>query len=212
MDTCSPFPLAGYECNFAESVPESLSCPVCLLPFRDPHIVSCCGNKFCEACIGRVKAVSNQCPLCKQEFTSLIDKQDQRKVLSLKVFCSKHEDGCGWIGELRHLDHHEREACECTVVECRYQCGTHLPRRLMDEHELHECQQRPIDVKIKSVMKSMETKLAMEREEHKGEMAAIREAHKKEMEEMKQMLADQKRETEKKMAEQKVSKLLTIAS
>ena len=57
------------------------------------------------------------------------------QVLNLKVRCSRHNDGCQWVGELRHVVPHEREECEWAVVECSYQCGAHLPRRLMAEHE-----------------------------------------------------------------------------
>ena len=186
-------------------VPDSLSCAVCLLPFRDPHLVSCCGKKYCAPCIGRVKAADQPCPVCKQDFVSLLDRDYQRKVLNLKVVCSKKSDGCQWVDELRHLDHHEREECGWAEVECSYQCGAHLARRLMAEHKREACPQRPVDVKLEWFMKSMETKLTTERERHVREMAAVREefrntlteereTHKKEVEELKQLLAEQKKE------------------
>ena len=204
---CAPLlPAGGYECDIVDPVPESLSCAVCLLPFRDPHLVSCCGAKYCGACIGRVKAAGQPCPLCKQEFDAMIERSLQRTVLQLKVRCSRTEVGCKWVGELRHLDHHEREECGWAVVECSYQCGAHLPRRLMAEHEHGACPQQPMDVKLEWFMKSMETKLTTERERHVREMAAVkeefrntlteeRETHKKEVEELKQLIAEQKKET-----------------
>ena len=88
-ESCAPLPVAGYENEFVDSIPDTLSCPVCLLPFRDPHLVSCCGAKFCESCIGRA---GQPCPLCKQEFTSLLDRSFQRKVLDLNVRCPKLEE------------------------------------------------------------------------------------------------------------------------
>ena len=128
-------------------------------------------------------------PVCKQNFTSLLDRDYQRRVLSLKVFCSRHNDseGCEWVGELRHLDHHEREECGWAVVECSYQCGAHLPRRLIAEHEHNACPKRPMDIKLEWFMKSMETKLTKTLTEE-------RETHKKEVEELKQLLAEQKKE------------------
>ena len=211
-ESCAPLPPAGgYECDFVDPVPESLSCAVCLLPFRDPHLVSCCGKKYCAPCIGRVKAAGQPCPACKQDFVSLLGRDYQRKLLNLHVFCSRKNDGCQWVGELRHLDYHEREECGWAVVECSYQCGAHLPRRLMAEHERDVCPERPMDVsKLEVFMKRMET---TKRERHVREMATVREelrntlteereTHKKEVEELKQLLAEQKRETESKMAEQ----------
>ena len=180
----------GYGTKFVDPVPESLSCPVCLLPFRDPHLVSCCGRKYCASCIDRVKTAQQPCPVCKQRFSTLLDRDFQRKVLNLKVFCSRHDEhGCQWVGELHHLDHHERDECGWAVVECSYQCGAHLPRRLMDEHELNECSQRPVEVKIKSLMKTME-------ETHEKDMAAMREEFRKEREKHKKEVEELKKEVE----------------
>ena len=123
--SCTPLPPTGGYCDFGSY--ESLSCAVCLLPFRDPHLVSCCGTKFCAPCISKLKAAGQPCPVCVQEFTSLLDRGYQRKVLNLKVVCSRKKDGCQWVGELHDLDHHEREECEWAVVECSYQCGAHPP-------------------------------------------------------------------------------------
>ena len=133
----------GYDYDFVDSPPNSLTCPVCLLPLRDPHLVSCCGAKFCESCIGRVKAAGSPCPLCNQPFVSLLDRGTFRKVLSLKVHCSRKRDGCKWEGELRHLENHEREECGWALVRC--QCGGRFPRRKLSEHQLKECPQRPMD-------------------------------------------------------------------
>ena len=80
---------------------------------------------------------------------------------------------------------HEREECGWAVVECSYQCGAHLPHRLMDEHQRDGCPQRPVDVKFEnfvkrmeerheSDMKKMETRLLTERERHEREMAELK--------------------------------------
>ena len=197
---CAPLPVGGYECEFVESsIPESLSCPVCLLPFRDPHLLDCCGAKYCEVCIGRVKASGQPCPLCKQQFNTMLDKNDQRKVLGLKVRCSRKKDGCEWEGELRHLDHHEREKCVWGLVKCRYHCGERVPRRQLAEHEQDVCSQRPLDVKLKSFMRKME-------ERHMREIAALRKDLKKEKEshrvDIERMKQEREQYVEEKLAEQ----------
>ena len=116
------------------------------------------------------------------------------QVLNLKVRCSRHNDGCQWVGELRHVVPHEREECEWAVVECSYQCGAHLPRRLMAEHEQDLCPQRPMEVKLDREMRKMEARLtAME-----TRLRTEREQHERE-------LAEQKEEMQCKMAEQKVT-------
>ena len=134
---------SGYKCNFVEPVPSSLICPVCQLPFRDPHILNCCSAKCCAPCIGRVKATGQPCPTCKQPFNSIMEENDKGKVLHLKVRCS-NEGGCKWTGELRHLATHEAAECEWVhrrhvLVECRHGCGKRcFPRAERVEHE-QEC-------------------------------------------------------------------------
>ena len=198
-ESCAPLPAGGYERDFVDGIPDFLSCPVCLLPFRDPHLVSCCGAKYCEPCIGRVKAAGQPCPLCKQQFVTLLDRSIQRKVLELKVRCSRKKDGCEWEGELRHLSNHEREECVWALVECGYHCGERLPRRQLAEHEQDVCPQRPVDVKLESFMRKME-------ERHMKEMAAVRE----ELERMKQQMKEKEQLMEKKLAEEKVSHVISL--
>ena len=105
------------------------------------------------------------------------------------------------------------------MVECSYQCGAHLPRRLMDEHQRDECPQRPVDVRLESFMKRMEIKLTTERERHEREMKKVEEKHRSEIVAMKREmiesdkrhelvqleLAEHRKETEIKMAELKVT-------
>ena len=49
-------------------------------------------------------------------------------------------------------------------MECSYQCGVHLPRRLMAEHEHDICPQRPTNVIVESFTKKMEERLEKELE------------------------------------------------
>ena len=53
-ESCAPLPnsTSAHDCDFVDTIPESLLCPVCFLPFRGsgPHLVSCCGAKYCEPC------------------------------------------------------------------------------------------------------------------------------------------------------------------
>ena len=119
------------------------------------------------------------------------------QVLNLKVRCSRHNDGCQWVGELRHVVPHEREECGWAVVECSYQCGAHLPRRLMDEHQRDECPQRPMDVKFENFVKRME-------ERHERDMKRIEQKHEKEIKKMETRLLTEKERYEREMAELKV--------
>ena len=143
-DFCAPLVTGGYDCDFVDPPPDSLQCPVCLLPFRDPNLLSCCGHKGCASCIGRIKAAGRPCPLCEQPFETMLDKHFQRKVLDLRVFCSKKGEGCRWVGELREFETHAQRDCTHVEAECRYGCGRRYQRRLLRDHEMDECSQSPI--------------------------------------------------------------------
>ena len=182
MAVVTPKEFGGYNCNFVEPVPSSLTCPVCLLPFRDPHLLDCCGAKYCASCIGRVKTTGHrQCPICKQPFNSIVEKNDQRRVLGLKVHCSN--EGCKWIGELRHLDNHEKERCEWVLMECRYKCGINVPRTKLSNHE-QQCPERlqsflrdaekRYEKEVVSMRERLEETLGKEEAKLKKEMAVVR--------------------------------------
>ena len=191
----SSLPTGGYDCDFVDAVPDHLFCSICLLPPRKPHLVNCCGAKYCESCINVIEAAGNPCPLCKQKFQSMIDKSFERIVLDLKIRCSRKSNGCNWTGELRYQSRHERDDCVLALVECRYACGERIPRHLLDEHELEKCPLRPLDIKLEALTKRIEERhnreLAAMREEFRKALIEERTSHRKEME---RRLAIQKRE------------------
>ena len=174
-ESCLPLSSGGYDCDFVDSIPDSLSCPVCLLPFRDPHLLDCCGIKICATCVGRIDAADQPCPQCRERFVHIQDKGITRQVLGLRTRCSRNKDGCKWEGELRHLYTHEKEKCGWALVVCGYMCGASFPRSQLAEHEYHVCPRRPVDVKLESFMCKVEAKLALERDCHQKEIAAVKE-------------------------------------
>ena len=136
----------GYECEFIEPPPKILTteCTICLHILRDPHLVSCCGHHFCKSCIDRTWSENKPCPLCNQlDFTATLDKNVQHYLSDLKVYCTNKEQGCEWVGELRHLDHHlntnpksgeELTGCEFVELICIHGCGGRFQRRSLTGH------------------------------------------------------------------------------
>ena len=136
--------IGGYDCNFIEEPPYTLTCPVCLLSLREPHLISCCGKKVCNCCISRVQLAGQPCPFCRTpEFQTMIDRDVERQVLSLKVYCDNKEDGCTWIGELRQLEGHLDTCFYRDNMSCKYKCGLRCLRQQMLIHERDECELRP---------------------------------------------------------------------
>ena len=144
----------GYDSTFVKK-PEHLQteCSVCLCLLRDPHLVECCGYRFCRTCIERVKLKNKQCPLCNVQLTTIVsDKQLQRQLNGLDVYCSNKDSGCDWTGELRtlelhvnayeHSDDNKLNGCSFTLLACTY-CDQKIQRGDLREHETEICDLRP---------------------------------------------------------------------
>ena len=178
----------GYDCDFV-TPPKSLECPVCLLTLRDPHVISCCGNEFCQVCIERVQSDGKPCPLCSEpKFTTFLHKKLVREINALVVRCPQKELGCDWEGELGQLEQHLNppspdSGCGYVMVECVNQCGAHVQRQMLQEHEMETCPKRPIEMQMAGLLNKFETIVA-ENAVLRQEIVTIKESHKREIDEI----------------------------
>ena len=84
----------GYDYEFVSPPDKSLECPVCFLTLREPHMISCCGNEFCQRCIDRIQRDGKPCPLCNEpNFTTMLNKKLVREVNALVIRCPQKEPG-----------------------------------------------------------------------------------------------------------------------
>ena len=144
----------GYECEFVEPPPKHLQseCPICLQILREPHLISCCGHSYCEACIERIGKDGKPCPLCNEPgFTTMANKGLKRTLHEFRVYCPHRLSGCEWEGELGRLDEHlnsdplpkrQLKGCPFAVIECLY-CKEGIRRDKITGHQLERCPQRP---------------------------------------------------------------------
>lgn len=176
-------------------LPDSLTCPICLLAFRVPHILDCCGTRYCKSCIEPIKARNPAtCPVCREQFTCIIDKQAQRQVLGLLVRCSRSGEGCEWKGELRALEKHESDTCEFGNAACEYGCGVVLDRVQL---QLHYCDKQPISIQLEKVVGKFAQELEVVKVSHCKELAMLRDEFKKELAKKDKMHDDQIAQLEK---------------
>ena len=187
----------GYEYEFVTPPPKSLECSICLLTLRDPHVISCCGNEFCQVCIECVKRDGKPCPLCnEQNFTTMLHKKLVREVNALVVHCPQKELGCDWEGELGkvhgHLypEHGGVNGCGYVIIVCSYDCGMQVQRQKLREHEMEICPKRPIEMQVASLVKKFEA-IDTENKVLRQELGEIKQAHEKEMREMKNAYEDE---------------------
>ena len=142
----------GYDYQFVDGPPqEFLFCKICLLVTRDPYLSVCCGHVFCKSCIDNTRrntAIVGACPVCRsQEFTTVVNKQVDRLVKSLCIFCTNKNKGCKWQGELIDIDNHlsNSDGCQFEDVQCTNECGQVLKRNHLKCHLDSECPNRKID-------------------------------------------------------------------
>ena len=76
---------------------------------------------------------------------------------------------------------------------------TVLPRRLMDEHQLDECLQRPIDAKLESFTRRIEKQLEREVKKMETKLMTEREQHEREIKKLKTKVTDEKEQHEREM-------------
>ena len=138
--------IGGYVCEFVQPVSEELQCALCRHIARDPHLTSCCGEHFCQVCITPVLEDKKPCPSCEQtEFTVLLNKRDQKKILALEVRCAMKDRGCEWAGKLEDLEAHldvTTGDCEYVDVECTNKCDQPVAKYNLPTHLSSFCSKR----------------------------------------------------------------------
>lgn len=193
---CQPLPEAGgHDYSYVEEPPENLTCPICMLPCREPQIIDCCGAKFCLSCIEREQFAGKPCPLCRvKQFRMLIDKDHKRKILALKVHCINREEGCQWIGELRHIeDPHLKKDCKYVLEECKWpDCRRKYKRKDILFHQEDECPYRPLELVLLKKVEALERQCEVQKESLEEKDRIIKE--------MKEKMEDDRKDMEAKVA------------
>ena len=140
----------GYDHHFVATLSDGsdLMCKICHLPSKQAHLSSCCGHTFCKSCIDNLKATevySNACPVCRDsEFPVVQNKQIDRAVRSLHVYCTNEKEGCEWEGEVNDIATH-LNCCQYQSVECENNnCGTIVQRQHLTSHMEKECPYRDV--------------------------------------------------------------------
>ena len=143
----------GYEYQFICSPPDRVFCVICQFPSRDPYLTVCCGHVLCKSCVIQVKKrrsrAGNGCPMCRdKKFVTFPNKQIDREVKNLDVYCTNKDKGCMWSGKLNSVCRHlssSSDGCQFEEVECSNECGMTVQRQHLPSHLENECPRRRID-------------------------------------------------------------------
>ena len=134
----------GFDFELLKTPPDRVVCKICYLPNRDPYLSVCCGHVFCKSCLDNVKsaAITKVCPICcDKKFVTFPNKQLDREIRSLHIYCTNKEKGCEWQGELNDINNHlgNRDGCQFEEVKCSNECGEMIQRQYLTSHVETEC-------------------------------------------------------------------------
>ena len=140
----------GYRYEFVVDPPDYVRCMICRLPSRDPFLTDCCGQLFCNPCLQeKIKSMPQGitgCPDTKcpnpRAFAMFRNKQVERAVKELRVFCTNKSKGCTWQDKITEINVHLVRNCPFEDVECTNQCGQMVQRQHFSKHVANECQCR----------------------------------------------------------------------
>ena len=108
---------------------EALQCPICLEIVLEP-VQTSCGHLFCKKCVDKV----TRCPACREQFTSVPDHFNNRRVKSLRVKCPFTANGCKWMGDLGDVGDHVAVQCEFQTKRCPYCEFTTKQKEKLQQH------------------------------------------------------------------------------
>ena len=138
--------MEGHKCRFIDSVLEDFYCKKCTLVARRLTVTACCGESFCQTCIGSIQDNKEPCPVCGAvEFITFDHVRSQKRINNLQVYCSMKERGCGWSGALEQLDTHldpHQDNCQYVDTKCPLNCLKTIPKNNLDDHLAQHCVKR----------------------------------------------------------------------
>ena len=160
----------GYRYEFVTEPPDYVRCTICRLPSRDPYLTDCCGNVFCQSCLltsmqekaakssssssSSSSASSTNGPVCPNArcpnprgFKMFRNKQIERTVNELKVYCTNKSKGCNWQYKVGEITIHLARNCQFEDIECTNKCGQMVQRQHLSRHVINDCPSRTVKCK-----------------------------------------------------------------
>ncbi|XP_065883310.1 TNF receptor-associated factor 3-like isoform X1 [Dysidea avara] len=138
--------VGGYDYQFLETPSDNLVCKICHYPSKVPYLSECCGHTFCKSCLEQANVCI--CPMCRSEnFAVFANKQVDRAVRGLHVFCTNKEKGCQWQGEVNDIINHlgNSNGCQFEEVVCPNDCGTTFKRHCLATHVKRKCPRHKVN-------------------------------------------------------------------
>eukprot|EP00435_Cladocopium_sp_Y103_P048070 s602_g14.t1 len=95
---------------------ERFRCCICMSVARNAMVHECGAVLFCEMCWVRCQAESDNCPVCREDGSSMVPAHsDRRLIRNLMIMCPNK---CGESFPLCEKDKHIQDSCQKRQVKC----------------------------------------------------------------------------------------------
>ena len=145
-------PQGGYEYDFKGKIHDRFFCSICTKVMRNPHLVVCCGQKYCGSCLDHWFKKTNPptCPHCRSTTAGSLhyvpEKGMKSEIESFFILCPNKSKGCKWTGELREVQKHlvHGEGCLYREVKCPY-CNSACVAKTYNTTHVQTCRLFPVE-------------------------------------------------------------------
>ncbi len=150
----------GYSYDFVDFIPERFICSICTKVMKDPHLMLCCGIKYCGSCLLNWFDAQGfkSCPLCRAQSSEepILHAQEKgmkREINSIFIYCPNKTVGCSWQGELGDVKQHLIQ-CGYVKIDCPNLCQSEsgitikVLRKDLQKHLTRLCDMRTEKCKL----------------------------------------------------------------
>jgi len=131
---------AGYKVNLCKKPGECFICPLCDQLMKNP-VQTYRGVTACAECYRCAKREDGRCPVDGERIDPeeiFVDKAKSREIMVLECYCAYQEDGCTWVGQVKHVEEHE-DSCGYRTRKCRF-CNEDVTNSLYTTTHIEDCE------------------------------------------------------------------------
>ena len=128
-----------------DKVPEDSTCSICYNTIREPVLVECCGQMFCDKYLQKWLLKQRMCSHCRNTSVNYVKNHRMKQITDgSKIYYPNCSKGCEKIFTVGECSTH-LETCLFVKVSCTNDCGVRMLRKELQDHTVSECLKRIVN-------------------------------------------------------------------